>query len=80
MLKESNPFMRFSDTFASVVMFKFIRIFFAIADFHENDTWHMDVETVFSNLILEEDVLMAQSEGFDNLKCPKRVIRLKSSL
>ncbi|GJT24077.1 retrotransposon protein, putative, ty1-copia subclass [Tanacetum coccineum] len=40
----------------------------------------MDVKTAFINKKLTEDVFMAQQEGFENAKYPKRVCKLQKAI
>ena len=70
----------YDETFSPVVMFKTIRILLAIAAFHDYEIWQMDVKTAFLNGDLEEDVYMAQSEGFINPKDAGKVCKLKRSI
>ncbi|GKB46369.1 retrotransposon protein, putative, ty1-copia subclass, partial [Tanacetum coccineum] len=59
---------------------KSIRIMLAIAAFHDYEIWQMDVKTAFLNEKLTEDVFMAQPEGFENAKYPKRVCKLQKAI
>ncbi|GJS74005.1 RNA-directed DNA polymerase, eukaryota [Tanacetum coccineum] len=59
---------------------KSIRIMLAIAAFHDYEIWQMDVKTAFLNGKLTEDVFMAQPEGFENAKYPKRVCKLQKAI
>ncbi|GJV61101.1 retrotransposon protein, putative, ty1-copia subclass [Tanacetum coccineum] len=52
----------------------------AIAAFHDYEIWKMDVKTAFLNGKLTEDVFMAQPEGFENAKYPKRVCKLQKAI
>ncbi|GJU93561.1 retrotransposon protein, putative, ty1-copia subclass [Tanacetum coccineum] len=56
------------------------RIMLAIAVFHDYEIWKMDVKTAFLNGKLTEDVFMAQTEGFENAKYPKRVCKLQKAI
>ncbi|GKC19029.1 retrotransposon protein, putative, ty1-copia subclass [Tanacetum coccineum] len=62
----------YEETFLPVAKIKSIRIMLAIAAFHDYEIWQMDVKTAFLNRKLVEGVFKAQSEGFENAKCPKR--------
>ncbi|GJR62322.1 retrotransposon protein, putative, ty1-copia subclass [Tanacetum coccineum] len=62
----------YEETFSPIAKIKSIRIMLAIAAFHVYEIWQMDVKTVFLNEKLTEDMLMAQPEGFENEKYPKR--------
>ncbi|GJV72115.1 retrotransposon protein, putative, ty1-copia subclass [Tanacetum coccineum] len=52
----------------------------AIAAFHDYEICQMDVKTAFLNRKLTEDVFMAQPEGFENPKYPKRVCKLQKAI
>ncbi|GJX09800.1 putative RNA-directed DNA polymerase [Tanacetum coccineum] len=67
----------YEETFSLVAKIKSIRIMLAIVAFHDYEIWQMDVKTVFLNVKLTEDVFMAQLEGFENAKYPKRVCKLQ---
>ncbi|GKA55037.1 retrotransposon protein, putative, ty1-copia subclass [Tanacetum coccineum] len=56
------------------------RIMLAIAAFHDYEIWQMDVKIAFLNGKLTEDVFMAQPEGFENAKYPKRVCNLQKDI
>ncbi|GJT83069.1 retrotransposon protein, putative, ty1-copia subclass [Tanacetum coccineum] len=59
---------------------KLIRIRLTIAAFHDYEIWQMDVKTVFLNGKLIKDAFMAQLEGFENAKYPKRVYKLQKAI
>ncbi|GJU01122.1 retrotransposon protein, putative, ty1-copia subclass [Tanacetum coccineum] len=52
----------------------------AIVAFHDYEIWQMDVKTAFLNGKLTEDVFMAQPEGFENAKYPKRACKLQKAI
>nr|GEV17630.1 retrotransposon protein, putative, Ty1-copia subclass [Tanacetum cinerariifolium] len=52
----------------------------AITAFHDYEIWQMDVKTAFLNEKLTKDVFMAQPEGFENAKYPKRVCKLQKAI
>ncbi|GJV78280.1 putative RNA-directed DNA polymerase [Tanacetum coccineum] len=70
----------YEETFSPVAKIKSIRIMLAIAAFHDYEIWQMDVKTAFLNEKLTEDVFMAQPEGFENEKYPKRVCKLQKAI
>ena len=70
----------YDETFSPVAKIKSIRIMLAIAAFHDYEIWQMDVKTAFLNGKLSEDVYMAQPEGFENAKHPKRVCKLEKAI
>nr|GEX34465.1 integrase, catalytic region, zinc finger, CCHC-type, peptidase aspartic, catalytic [Tanacetum cinerariifolium] len=57
-----------------------IRIMLAIAAFHDYEIRKMDVMTVFLNEKLTDDVFIAQSNGFENAKYPKRVCKHQNAI
>ncbi|GJY32682.1 retrotransposon protein, putative, ty1-copia subclass [Tanacetum coccineum] len=70
----------YEETFSPVAKIKSIRIMLAIAAFHDYETMEMDVKTAFLNGKLTKDVFMAQPEGFENAKYPKRVCKLQKAI
>ncbi|KAJ9551584.1 hypothetical protein OSB04_015629 [Centaurea solstitialis] len=70
----------YDETFSPVAKIKSIRILLAIAAFHDYEIWQMDVKTAFLNGKLDEDVYMAQPEGFVHAKYPNKVCKLKRSI
>ena len=70
----------YDETFSPVAKIKSIRILLAIAAFHDYEVWQMDVKTAFLNGKLQEDVHMAQPEGFVHAKYPNRVCKLEKSI
>ncbi|GKB04022.1 putative RNA-directed DNA polymerase [Tanacetum coccineum] len=70
----------YEKTFSPVAKIKSIRIMLAIVAFHDYEIWQMDVKTAFLNGKLTEDVFMAQPEGFENAKYPKRVCKLQKAI
>ncbi|GKE67560.1 retrotransposon protein, putative, ty1-copia subclass, partial [Tanacetum coccineum] len=68
------------ETFSPVAKIKSIRIMLVIAVFHDYEIWQMNVKTAFLNEKLTEDVFMAQPEGFENEKYPKRVCKLQKAI
>jgi len=70
----------YDETFSPVAKIKSIRILLAIAAFHDYEVWQMDVKTAFLNGKLDEDVYMAQPEGFVDIKYPNRVCKLEKSI
>ncbi|GJS73690.1 putative RNA-directed DNA polymerase, partial [Tanacetum coccineum] len=70
----------YEETFSSVAKIKSIKIMIAIVAFHDYKIWQMDVKIAFLNGRLTEDVFMAQPEGFENTKYPKRVCKLQKTI
>ncbi|GJT47609.1 retrotransposon protein, putative, ty1-copia subclass [Tanacetum coccineum] len=74
------PWRGVTETFSPVAKIKLIRIMLAIAAFHDYEIWQMDVKIAFLNGKLTDDVFMAQPEGFENEKYPKRVCKLQKAI
>src|SRR5581483_7147617 len=70
----------YDKTFSPVAKIKSIRILLAITAFHDYEVWQMDVKIAFLNGKLDEDVYMAQPEGFVHAKYPDKVCKLKRSI
>ncbi|GJZ18579.1 retrotransposon protein, putative, ty1-copia subclass [Tanacetum coccineum] len=70
----------YEEIFSPVAKIKSIRIMLTIAAFHDYEIWQMDVKTTFLNGKLTKDVFMAQPEGFENEKYPKRVYKLQKAI
>ncbi|WCJ31560.1 Transposon Ty2-LR1 Gag-Pol polyprotein [Euphorbia peplus] len=70
----------YDETFSPVAMLKSIRTLLAIAAWYDYEIWQMDVKTAFLNGELEEDVYMAQPEGFVNPEYPNRICKLQKSI
>nr|GEW50292.1 retrotransposon protein, putative, Ty1-copia subclass [Tanacetum cinerariifolium] len=71
----------YEETFSPVVDVRAIRILISIAAYYDYEIWQMDVKTAFLIGYLDEDIYMAQPEGFVDLIIPekdrsKRLIRL----
>ncbi|CAH9094710.1 unnamed protein product [Cuscuta europaea] len=70
----------YDETFAPVARNEAIRLFLAYAA-HKNFTvFQMDVKTAFLNGVLEEEVYVAQPEGFVDPRYPNHVYKLKKAL
>ncbi|MCO6516483.1 MAG: hypothetical protein J6586_08315, partial [Snodgrassella sp.] len=70
----------YEETFSPVADIRAIRILIAIAAYYDYEIWQMDVKTAFLNGHLDEDIYMAQPEGFENPEFPNRVCKLKRSI
>ena len=70
----------YDETFPPVARLKSIRIFIAIAAYHDYESWKMDVKTAFLNGNLLEDVYMTQTEGFVQPKNSGKVCKLQRSI
>ena len=70
----------YEETFSLVVMLKSIRILLSIAACLDYEIWQMDVKTAFLNGYLEEDIYMAQPDGFINKDQQNKVCKLLKSI
>jgi hypothetical protein len=70
----------YDETFAPVAKFNSIRVLLAIAAQEDFEIHQMDVMTAFLNADLEEDVYMAQPEGFVEKGNEELVCKLHKSL
>ncbi|KAM2676504.1 hypothetical protein EV1_003163 [Malus domestica] len=70
----------YEETFSPVAMIKSIRIFLAIAAYHDYEIWQMDVKTAFLNGYLEEELYMTQPEGFMFKSEKTKVCKLQRSI
>ena len=64
------------DDTSPIAMLKSVRIMLAIAAFHDNEIWQMDVKTAFHNGFLKEELYMMQPEGFVDPKGANKVCKL----
>jgi Reverse transcriptase (RNA-dependent DNA polymerase) len=67
----------YDDNFSLVAKFQLIWILLAIAAFHHNEIWQMDVKIAFLNEILDENVYIVQPDGFIDPKRVEKVYKLK---
>ncbi|KAM1515934.1 hypothetical protein ACFX10_014988 [Malus domestica] len=70
----------YEETFSPVAMIKSIRILLAIVAYHDYEIWQMDVKTAFLNGYLEEELYMAQPEGFVSKFEKTKVCKLLRSI
>ena len=70
----------YEETFSPVAMLKSIRILLSIAACLDYEIWQMDVKTAFLNGYLEEDIYMAQPDGFINKDQQNKVCKLLKSI
>ena len=70
----------YDETFSPVAMHKSIRIMLAIAAFYDYEIWQMDVKTAFLNGDLEEQIYMAQPEGFKVSGSAGKACKLQRSI
>ena len=69
----------YDETFFSIAMLKSIWIMFALATHFDYEIWQMDVQTVFLNEELEEEVYIMQPERFTSIY-ESKVCRLYKSI
>ena len=70
----------FDETFAPVTRLESIRILLAIASHLNFKLYQMDVESVFLNGMLQEEVYVEQPKGFVDPHRPDDVYKLKKAL
>ena len=61
-------------------MLKSIRILLSIAACLDYEIWQIDVKTAFLNGYLEEDIYMAQADGFINKDQQNKIYKLLKSI
>ncbi|GKF06658.1 retrotransposon protein, putative, ty1-copia subclass, partial [Tanacetum coccineum] len=62
----------YEETFSPVADIRAIRILISIAAYYDYEIWQMDVKTTFLNGYLDEDIYMAQLEGFVDPNHPRK--------
>jgi hypothetical protein len=70
----------FNDTFAPVARMEFVRLLFALATQEGWCVYHMDVESVFLNGDLKEEVYVHRPSGFTIPGKEGKVLRLRKAL
>jgi hypothetical protein len=70
----------FGETFAHVAHLEAIRILLAFATSKVFKLYQMDVKSVFLNGVIQEEVFVWQTLGFENPKYPDRVYKLSKAL
>jgi hypothetical protein len=70
----------FGKTFAPVAHLKAIRILLAFDTSKGFKLYQIDVKSAFLNGVIQEEVYVRQSQGFDNPKYPNRVYKLFKTL
>nr|GEZ29735.1 hypothetical protein [Tanacetum cinerariifolium] len=70
----------FEESFAPVARLEAVRIFIAYVAHKSFPIYHMDVKTAFLYGLLNEDVYVAQPDGFVDLDYPEKVYRLRKAL
>jgi len=70
----------YTETFAPVARLEAIRLLLSYAVNHGIILYQMDVKSAFLNGVIEEEVFVKHSTGFEDLKHPDHVYKLKKSL
>ncbi|KAK2382601.1 putative mitochondrial protein [Trifolium repens] len=70
----------FTETFALVARLEAIRLLLSYAVNHGITLYQMDVKSAFLNGVIIEEVYVKQPPGFEDLKNPEYVFKLKKSL
>jgi len=68
------------ETFAPVARLEAIRLLLSYAVNHGIILYQMDVKSAFINGVIEEEVFVKQPPGFEELKLPDHLYKLKKSL
>jgi hypothetical protein len=70
----------FGETFAPVTHLEAIRILLAFGTSKGFKLYQMDMETIFLNGVIQDEVFVRQPPGFENSKYPNRVYKLSKVL
>jgi len=70
----------YTETFAPVARLEAIRLLLSYAVNHNITLYQMDVKSAFLNGVISEEVFVKQPHGFEDLKHPDYVYKLKKSL
>ena len=70
----------YTETFAPVARLEAIRLLLSYAVNHGIILYQMDVKSAFLNGVIEEEVYVKQPPGFEDIKYPDHVFKLKKSL
>ncbi|KAK2396143.1 putative mitochondrial protein [Trifolium repens] len=70
----------FTETFAPVARLEAIRLLLSNAIYNGIILYQMDVKSAFLNGVISEEVYVKQPPGFEDLKNPEHVFKLKKSL
>ena len=70
----------YTETFAPIARLEAIRLLISCAVNHGIILYQMDVKSVFLNGVIEEKVFAKKPPGFEDLKNPDHVYKLKKSL
>jgi len=70
----------YTETFAPIARLEAIRLLLSYAVNHDIILYQMDVKSAFLNGVIEEEVFVKQSPGFEDLKYPDHVYKLKNHI
>ena len=70
----------YTETFAPVARLEAIRLLLSYAINHGIILYQMNIKSAFLNGVIEEEVFVKQPPGFEDLKHPDHVFRVKKSL
>jgi hypothetical protein len=70
----------FGKTFAPVAHLEAIRILLAFTASNEFKLYQMDVKSALLNSVIQKEVFLRQTLGFENPKYPNRVYKLSNAL
>jgi len=70
----------YTETFAPIAKLEEIRLLKSYVVNHGIILYQMDVKSAFVNGVIEEEVYVMQPPGFEDLKHPDHVYKLKKSL
>ncbi|KAJ9562511.1 hypothetical protein OSB04_007671 [Centaurea solstitialis] len=70
----------YDDVFAPVARIEAIRLFLAFASYKGFKVYQMDVKSAFLYGTIDEEVYVCQPPGFEDLKYPDRVCKLRKAL
>jgi hypothetical protein len=70
----------FGETFAPITHLEVIRILLAFGTSKGFKLYQMDMETIFLNGVIQDEVFVRQPLGFENFKYPNRVYKLSKAL
>ena len=70
----------YTETFAPVARLEAIRLLLSYAVNHDIILYQMDVKSAFLNGVISEEVFVKKPSGFEDLKYPDHVHKLKKSL
>lgn len=70
----------FEETFSPITRLEFIRLLLSVACLPKFNIFQMNVNSIFLNGFIHEEVYVAQPKGFENPHFPNHVYKLKKAL